>query len=268
MNRQPSLQQLGQTRSVVSPEYALLTPETFIRTTVAEWKNTSCVVHIAPVMGLGTRFTQFTAEMGASAEASAPPAGIQRFVFVLDGEVELRVNGETHRLAEYGYAYLPAGTDHSLCAQGGARVSVFEKKFHEQAAGLPAPQVVLGNERQVAGTEFEGDPGLIARKLLPDEPSFDFMVTTMSYAPGATLPYVEIHYMEHGLLMLEGEGIYRLGERYFQVTRGDVIWMGAHCPQWYGALGKQWSKYLLYKDMNRHPLELRSPADRAARGAF
>lgn len=252
-----TLRQLGRTRSVVNPEYALLTPETFIRTTVAEWKNTSCVVHIAPVIGLGSRFTQFTAEMGAGAVASAPPAGIQRFVFVQGGEVELTVNGETRRLSEYDYAYLPAGTDHTIRAEQPARVSVFEKKFHEQAEGLPAPHVYFGNEREVEGSEFEGDPGLIARKLLPDEASFDFIVTTMSYAPGATLPYVEIHYMEHGLLMLEGEGIYRLGERFLPVTRGDVIWMGAHCPQWYGALGKTWSKYLLYKDMNRHPLEIK-----------
>lgn len=252
-----TLKQLGRTRSVVAPEFALLTPETFIRTTVAEWKNTSCMVHIAPVIGQGARFTQFTAEMAPGAEASAPPRDIQRFVFVLEGEVELSVNGETHRLGEYDYAYLPAGTDHTLRAEATARVSVFEKRFHPQLEGLPAPEVFIGNERKVQGTEFEGDPGLIARKLLPDQPSFDFIVTTMSYAPGATLPYVEIHYMEHGLLMLEGEGIYRLGERFLPVTRGDVIWMGAHCPQWYGALGKTWSKYLLYKDMNRHPLEIK-----------
>ncbi|MEF2278484.1 (S)-ureidoglycine aminohydrolase [Deinococcus sp. YIM 134068] len=250
-----TLKHLGQTRSVVNPEYALLTPETFIRTAVAEWKDTACLVHIAPVIGLGARFSQFTAEMRAGAVASAPPKGVQRFVFVLDGEVEVRVGGDTHRLTEYGYAYLPAGTDHSIHAGEAARVSVFEKRFQPQLEGLPAPEVFVGNEQDVAGTEFEGDPGLIARKLLPDAPQFDFIVTTMSYAPGATLPYVEIHYMEHGLLMLEGEGIYRLGERYLQVTRGDVIWMGAHCPQWYGALGKTWSKYLLYKDMNRHPLE-------------
>lgn len=252
----PSLKQLGLTRSVVAPEFALLTPETFIRTTVAEWQGAACMVHIAPVIGQGARFVQFTAELGPGAAASAPQKGIQRFVFVLDGEIELRVNGETHRLTEYGYAYLPAGADHSLHAEAAARVSVFEKRFQPQLEGLPAPEVFIGNEREVDGSDFEGDPGLRARKLLPDAPSFDFIVTTMSYAPGATLPYVEIHYMEHGLLMLEGEGIYRLGERFLPVTTGDVIWMGAHCPQWYGALGKTWSKYLLYKDMNRHPLEL------------
>lgn len=80
------------------------------------------------------------------------------------------------------------------------------------------------------------------------------MVSTMSFAPGATLPYTEIHSMEHGLLMLEGEGLYKLQDAYYPVTAGDVIWMGAHCPQCCGALGRTWSKYLLYKDMNRHPL--------------
>jgi len=256
-NRAPALQQLGQTRSVVDPNFALITPETFIRTQVAGWTNTTCAVHIAPVMGLGARFSQYTAEMQPGAEATAPPSGIQRFAFVLDGELEVSVGGETRRLGEYDYVYLPAGTEHTLRAAGAARVSVFEKRFAAQAQGLPDPQVVFGNERQVAGFEFEGDPGLIARKLLPDEAQFDFIVTTMSYAPGATLPYVEVHYMEHGLLMLEGEGIYRLGERYLPVTTGDVIWMGAHCPQWYGALGKTWSKYLLYKDMNRQVLDLK-----------
>lgn len=254
-----TLKQLGSTRSVVAPEFALLTPETFVRTALAEWPGTPCIVHIAPVMGLGARFIQFTAEMPPGALASAPPPDIQRFVFVLSGAVEVQAGGQTHRLEESGYAFLPAGLGHTLRAEDSARVAVFEKRF--QALALQAqggePRIVIGNEREVEGSAFEGDPGLIARKLLPDEPAFDFIVTTMSYAPGATLPYTESHYMEHGLLMLEGEGIYRLGERYLPVTQGDVIWMGAHCPQWYGALGKNWSKYLLYKDMNRHPLTLR-----------
>ena len=43
-------------------------------------------------------------------------------------------------------------------------------------------------------------------------PAFDFAVNTMTFQPGATLPMVEIHVMEHGLLMLEGGGIYRLDD--------------------------------------------------------
>jgi (S)-ureidoglycine aminohydrolase len=73
----------------------------------------------------------------------------------------------------------------------------------------------------------------------------------MTYEPGASLPMVEIHVMEHGLLMLDGGGIYRLGDSWYPVTRGDFIWMAPYCPQWFGALGKKPARYLIYKDWNR-----------------
>ena len=98
------------------------------------------------------------------------------------------------------------------------------------------------------------DDALQVRTLVPPDPAFDFAVNTMTFQPGATLPLVEIHVMEHGLLMLAGEGIYRLGEHWYPVAAGDFIWMGPYCPQWFGALGKAPAKYLLYKDWNRHPL--------------
>ena len=35
--------------------------------------------------------------------------------------------------------------------------------------------------------------------------------------------------------MLEGGGIYRLGDSWYPVTAGDFIWMAPWCPQWFGA---------------------------------
>jgi len=64
-------------------------------------------------------------------------------------------------------------------------------------------------------------------------PVFDFAVNTMVYQPGAALRMVEMHVMEHGLIMLEGSGIYRLGDSWYPVTAGDFIWMGPWCPQWF-----------------------------------
>lgn len=247
------MKHLGVTRSALHPSHAVITPETFVRTALAEWPQSAIILHIAPVIGLRARFVQYTAEMPARAQATESKDGYQRFVFVLSGEVTVNVAGEERTLGEYDYVFLPAGEGHTITAQTAARLAVFEKPY-EAAAGAKAPWIVWGNERQNAGYAFEGDDHLIARKLLPDEVPFDFMVSTMSFAPGASLPYAEIHYMEHGLLMLEGEGLYKLQEHYYPVGTGDVIWMGAHCPQWYGALGRNWSKYLLYKDMNRHPL--------------
>ena len=102
-------------------------------------------------------------------------------------------------------------------------------------------------------TLLGNDPWLEVRGLLPDNPAFDFRVNTMTYQPGASLAAVEIHVMEHGLLMLSGGGIYRLNTDWYPVQAGDFIWMGPYCPQWFGAIGKTPAKYLIYKDWDREP---------------
>jgi len=69
-------------------------------------------------------------------------------------------------------------------------------------------------------------------------------------------PALEVRSLTHALLMLEGEGIYRLGDNWYPARAGDFIRMAPYCPQWFGALGKRPAKYLIYKDWNRHPLTL------------
>jgi (S)-ureidoglycine aminohydrolase len=203
------------------------------------------IVHIAPAGG--ARFTQYTTEFEAG--GTLDPSPIQRFVYVLEGEVA----AGSRSLTAGEYAYYPAGSKELLSAARPARAAVIEKPY-EALAGSSAPALVTGKENAIAGQPFMGDDALHVRALIPADPAFDFMMTTMTFQPGASLPMVEIHVMEHGLLMLTGEGIYRLGEQWYPVSAGDFIWMGPYCPQWFGALGKTPAKYLLYKDWNRHPL--------------
>src|SRR6476469_8303634 len=87
--QEPSVKHLGVTRSSLQPSHAVITPDTFVRTALAEWPGSAIVLHIAPVMGLGARFVQFTAEMPPGAQAKESVHGYQRFVFVLDGELEV-----------------------------------------------------------------------------------------------------------------------------------------------------------------------------------
>ena len=68
---------------------------------------------------------------------------------------------------------------------------------------------------------FLGDPDARLQTLLPNEPSFDLAVNVFTYQPGAALPQVEVHVMEHGLLMLDGQGVYRLGDDWNPVRQGD-----------------------------------------------
>jgi (S)-ureidoglycine aminohydrolase len=243
------MHELGHTRSANRRDHLLLTPDTFVRTPLPGLRGGSVVVHASPAAGAG--FTQYTAELEPS--GTLGDAAAQRFVYVLSGAVDLATGTSFHSLANGNYAYVPAGLEHTVTARSAARLAVIEKTY-QPLAGLAAPQLLVGDEAKVETVALMGDVDLQVRGLLPDLPAFDFAVNTMTYQPGAALSMVEMHVMEHGLLMLEGGGIYRLGDCWYPVRAGDFIWMAPFCPQWFGALGKQPAKYLIYKDWNRSPL--------------
>jgi (S)-ureidoglycine aminohydrolase len=207
------------------------------------------IVHVSPALGAG--FTQYSVEFEGGGSLGVP-AG-QRFLYVLEGTVTLECGAETYTLVENDYAYVPRGAEHIFRTPQTARAEVIEQKYRP-LEGIEAPALLVGHEPSVAAQPLMGDSGLLVRSLLPDTMAFDFAVNTMSYAPGAGLSMVEVHVMEHGLLMLEGGGIYRLDDQWYPVTGGDFIWMAPYCPQWFGAIGKVPAKYLIYKDWNRHPL--------------
>jgi len=241
--------ELGLTRSVSTSTHLLQTPDTFVRIRLPGMERSMAIVHASPANG--ARFAQYTAEMEAGGHLGTTSG--QRFIFVLSGTVSVTYSGSKNELVSGGYAYLPQGCDHAAVAASDARVEVFEKRYLG-ISGQDAPAACVGYEPDVASVALMGDPALQVRSLLPDSLAFDFAVNTMEYLPGAALAMVEMHVMEHGLLMLEGGGIYRLSDRWHPVTAGDFIWMAPYCPQWFGALGKTPAKYLIYKDWNRSPL--------------
>jgi (S)-ureidoglycine aminohydrolase len=239
---------LGQTRSSHARNHLLLTPDTFVRTTLPGMKRCSAIVHAGPA--LGARFTEYTAEFEVGGELG--PTTAQRFLYVIEGRLRIELQQKTE-ISSHGYAYLPAGTSHRIVAIDSTRAIVIEKPYLALNSAAP-PQAIISNEDTVSAHTLNDDPDLRVKCLLPDNPSFDFAVNTMVYQPGAALSQVEMHIMEHGLLMLAGGGIYRLGDSWYPVAAGDFIWMAPWCPQWFGAIGKVPAKYLIYKDWNRHPL--------------
>jgi len=212
-------------------------------------KGCAAVVHASPA--LGARFTQYTAEFESTGELGGTAA--QRFIFVLEGQLRLEVDGHQSDVGIRGYAYLPEDSPHRIVATSQSRAAVIEKRY-QRLDSAESPRVLISSEDVIAPQSLGDDESLQVRCLLPDRMNFDFAVNTMVYQPGASLSMVEMHVMEHGLLMLEGGGIYRLGDSWYPVTAGDFIWMAPWCPQWFGAIGKVAAKYLIYKDWNRHPL--------------
>ena len=240
---------LGATRSSLKPDHLLQTPDTFVRIPLPGATGVDCIVHAGPQ--LGANFSQITAEFAAG--GSLGPGSAQRFIYVLTGELALSLGEKKHLLGPGGYAYLPTALQHSVTAMTAARAAVIEKHY----VPLPtrsAPSVVVGHDSSVSEVPLMGDDALRVRSLMPDNDAYDFAVNMMTYDPGAGLSMVEVHVMEHGLLMLEGGGIYRIGDSWYPVEAGDFIWMAPYCPQWFGAIGKRPAKYLIYKDWRRHPL--------------
>jgi (S)-ureidoglycine aminohydrolase len=240
---------LGQTRSSLKSDHLLLTPDTFVRAPLPGMQNANAVVHVGPA--IGAAFTAYTAEFELGGELGATAA--QRFVYVISGSLKLVVEGKDNLLAPKGFAYLPQGAAHRIASETKSVAFVIEKNYIALPGENP-PQPFVGNEDKLSSTALNDDPDLQVRAMIPNIPAHDFAVNTMAYNPGASLSMVEMHVMEHGLIMLEGGGIYRLGDSWYAVTAGDFIWMGPWCPQWFGAIGKVPAKYLIYKDWNRHPL--------------
>lgn len=240
---------LGITRSIRRSSHLIHTPDAFIRTQIPGSSKVNVIVHASPALGAG--FTQYSVEFeegGSLGEAKG-----QRFLYVLSGSITVEYGSDRQVLVENDFAYFPQDAAHRLHASQVARAAVIEQPYRS-VENISPPPLIVGREPSIQAQPLMGDSDLLVRSLLPDTVAFDFAVNTMTYAPGASLSLVEMHVMEHGLLMLEGGGIYRLDDEWYPVTAGDFIWMAPYCPQWFGAIGKVPAKYLIYKDWNRHPL--------------
>lgn len=245
---------LGQTRTTIQDNHAFIAPDGHVPAALPGWENTQGIILISPAMRHAPRFTQYLAQMSAGATSAMPLDGVQRFVYVLEGEVSLSISEEAQILHQGGFAYIPAKVTHRLKTQAAATLLIFEKHYQKARFEIAMPEVQIGNAWAGEGEPFMGDDDARLRTLLPTNEAYDMAVNLFTFQPGTALPFVETHIMEHGLYLLEGQGIYRLDEAWYPIQAGDTIWMGSYCPQWFCAIGKTQSTYIYYKDVNRDPL--------------
>lgn len=245
------MQHFGATRTVVTHNHAFIAPDGYVRAPLPGWQETSGIILISPHMR-GPRFSMYIAEMGSASRSTSPSQGVERFVYVLDGTVNVEVDGGSWSLSSGGFAYFPNEYAHTLSGSGDemAKIVLFEKTFTPHPE-VERPPMIISHESEHDSFAFMGDEAAQLKLLMPDDMRFDMAVNLFTFEPGTTLPFAETHIMEHGMMMLQGGGIYRLDESWYPIQAGDVLWMGSYCPQWFGALGKTKSQYLYYKDINR-----------------
>jgi len=242
---------LGETRSSVKSRHALISPDSHEKIELPHWPGTEVVFLITPDMG--ARFSLFEVKALVPTEILPPPHKGARFILVRQGEAMVVSNGQNHQLSEGDYAYLPHDEDHQITLAEGAGLLCLERRY-VAISSAHVPTLFVSSIAGTSRSTLRGDTRLQIQKLLPDDMGFDMEINVMEFEPGTTLPYVETHFMEHGLMMLDGGGVYRLDESWYPVMSGDVIWMGPFCPQWFGALGRENARYLIYKNWNRDPM--------------
>jgi (S)-ureidoglycine aminohydrolase len=244
-----TMNKLGITRTVVKATYALFATDSHVASTLPGWSNCRAIVQISAA--LGARFSQYLITLNDGGRGEGETADSSWFFFVVDGAVTL--NGVA--LSKGGFAYVPPSERYLVEVAPPATPAtllVFRKPYEPLAAYAP-PAFFTGHESDVSETAFLGDPHARLKVLIPDTMPADMAINIFTYDPGATLPFVESHVMEHGMMFLEGGGVYRLDADWHPVTAGDAIWIAAYCPQWFIAAGPGPARYIYYKDVNRLP---------------
>ncbi len=261
----PGQDQLLTDRAVFTDAYAVI-PKGTMRDIVTSylpfWEGTRLWVLSRPLSGFAETFSQYIMEVqpgGGSDQPETDPRA-QAVLFVVEGAVHLTLNGTEYGLDTGGYAYIPPGADWALHNRSDA-VARFHwvRKAYEAVNGLPVPDPIITNERDVTPIEMPGTEGRwsTTRFADPQDLRHDMHVNIVNFEPGGVIPFAETHVMEHGLYVLEGKAVYRLNQDWVEVEAGDYMWLRAFCPQACYAGGPGRFRYLLYKDVNRHmPLSL------------
>ena len=239
------------TRSVVKSNHAIISPDGYVNSSVPGWTN--CTVNVIINEQMGARFCQTIITFNNNGAVKGSTRDSEIFFYVIVGRCQASANGQTKNLSAGEFLYVPVDQSYEFSdAEEGTRLLTFHKQF-EKLDGFDLPPVIFGRAADAEGPAFLGDPALRLQVLLPDDHRFDMAVNIFTYDPGGHLPFVETHVMEHGLLYLQGQGIYMLDQQWYPVKQGDSIWMAPYCQQWFTAMGKEPAVYIYYKNINRFP---------------
>ncbi|HEX8462795.1 MAG TPA: (S)-ureidoglycine aminohydrolase [Segetibacter sp.] len=239
------------TRSVVKSNHAVISPDGYINSSVPGWTN--CTVNVIINEDMGANLCQTFVTFKSGGKLTGKTKASQIFFYVVEGSVSATVSGETKTLTKGQFVYVPIEKEYVFeNGTEGTQILTFHKVY-EYLEGYGIPLVIFGDAASVPGPEYLGDPALRLQVLLPDDHSFDMAVNIFTYDSGGHLPMVETHIMEHGLMYLQGQGVYMLDQQWYPIKKGDSIWMAPYCQQWFTAMGKEPAVYIYYKNVNRFP---------------
>jgi len=247
-------------RSIFTEAYAFIprgVMSDIVTSQLPFWQHTRLWVLSRPMSGFSETFSHYIMEVGPQGGSERPESdpAAQSALFVLEGHLQLTVEGTQHDLVPGSFAYIPAGAKWQIknSHTAAARFN-WIRKIWQPLEGLEKPPFMSVNERDITPTAMPDTGGRWATTRFVDvnDMRHDMHITVVTFQPGGIIPFMETHVMEHGLYVLQGKGVYKLNEDWVEVEPGDYMWLRAFCPQACYAGGDEPFSYLLYKDMNRH----------------
>ena len=256
----PSQAALHTQRAIFTEAYALI-PRGVMRDIVTSffphWTDTRGWIIARPLSGFAETFAQYIMEVspGGGSTQPEPDSGAEGVLFVVSGQATLTIDGKANALKPGGYAYLPPGCRWTFANKSKAPVRFhWIRKSYDVVDGIDIPEAFVTNEQNepIRWMPETNDRWGTTRFVDPADVRHDMHVNIVTLEPGAVIPFEETHVMEHGLYVLEGKAVYRLNDNWHEVEAGDFMWLRAFCPQ-ACYTGPERFRYLLYKDVNRHP---------------
>lgn len=256
----PDQSQSPEGTAIFTTAYAVLpavTMRDIVTSRLPGWHETRAWILARPLSGFTETFAQYAVEVapGGGSEHPEPDAGAQAVLFVTEGEMELRIGDAPHALGPGGYAYIPPLTEWRVSNPGRTDLRFhWIRKRWTPADAIEPPEAFVTSDRAepirwMANTDRWGT----TRFVDPEDMRHDCHVNIVTFLPGGRIPFAETHVMEHGLYVLQGTARYLLNTDWVDVGPGDFMWLRAFCPQACIATGDAPFRYLLYKDVNRHP---------------
>ncbi|MCG6902297.1 MAG: (S)-ureidoglycine aminohydrolase [Rhodobacter sp.] len=250
--------------AIFTPAYAVLpavTQRDIVTSLLPGWHDTRAWILARPLTGFAETFAQYAVEVapGGGSDAPEPDPMAQAVLFVARGQMHLSVDGTAHELTDGGYAYLPPGVRWAVRNDSASALQFhWIRKRYQPLDGIAVPAVMITSDEEVSPTPMPNtDKWATTRFVDNSDIAYDHHVNIVTFQPGGLIPFAETHIMEHGLYVLQGTARYLLNKDWVEVGPGDFMWLRAFCPQACVATGDEPFRYLLYKDVNRHPsLEL------------
>lgn len=247
--------------AIFTEAYAVLPASTMrdiVTSLLPGWDKTRTWIIARPLTGFAETFAQYAVEVssGGGSDTPEPDEKAEAGLFIAKGEMTLVVNGNRSTLTAGDYAYVPAGAKWSVKNNGAEPLGFhWIRKRYVPAPNLEKPDHFITSD---AESEFHYMPDTdgkwaTQRFADPTDLRHDMHINIVTFQPDGRIPFAETHIMEHGLYVLEGTAKYLLNKDWVDVGPGDFMWLRAFCPQACIATGDGPFRYLLYKDVNRHP---------------